>query len=137
MHENCIEWTGAKSGDGYGTVSVDGKQKAAHRVAWENANGPIPSGLWVLHKCDNPLCVNPDHLFIGTAKDNTQDCIRKGRRNTQRGSRLPQSKLDEETVRRIKQLRGTKRQSQIAREFGVSDASVSLIMSGKNWAHVT
>lgn len=132
---NCKLWTGARSGDGYGTVTIKGKQLAAHRVAWEEANGSIQSGLWVLHRCDNPLCVNPEHLFLGTAKDNTQDCIRKGRRNTRRGSMLPQAKLDEETVRQIRALAGTKRQSKIAREFGVSDATVSLIVRGKLWQH--
>jgi hypothetical protein len=133
----CVEWSGARSGDGYGAVYIDGKQRAAHRVAWEKAKGVIPDGMWILHRCDNPLCVNPDHLFLGTAKDNTQDCIRKGRRNTPRGSQHSRAKLTEDDVRTMVALSVEKRQSQIARDFGVSDALVSLILRGKAWKHVT
>jgi hypothetical protein len=118
----CVEWSGARSGDGYGAVYIDGKQRAAHRVAWEKAKGVIPDGMWILHRCDNPLCVNPDHLFLGTAKDNTQDS---------------RAKLTEDDVRKMVALSVEKRQSQIARDFGVSDALVSLILRGKAWKHVT
>ena len=82
---NCIIWEGRTWSQGrYGCLYVNGKTVLAHRYAWENVNGKIPDGLIVCHKCDNGLCINPNHLFIGTHKDNMQDCSRKGRLNTAR-----------------------------------------------------
>jgi hypothetical protein len=80
----CWLWTGSRSAEGYGSIRVDGKMRKAHRVAWELANGPIPAGAGahgtcVLHRCDNPSCVNPDHLFLGTNADNARDRQAKGR----------------------------------------------------------
>lgn len=87
--ETCWLWVGVKSSDGYGSMGIDGKQVGTHRVSWELHNGPIPDGKRVLHNCpggDNPTCVNPAHLFLGTQKDNVQDCIRKRRRAEHRGT---------------------------------------------------
>lgn len=132
----CILWDGARSGDGYGTVTINGKQHAAHRIAWAKANGEIPAGKWVLHKCDNPICVNPEHLFVGTPKENIQDCISKGRRNTPRGSCHANAKLTEDQVRQILvKARDTKR-AELARGYGVSEALISLIVAKKIWKHV-
>ncbi len=79
----CWLWMASRrSPKGYGQVVRYGKPQSAHRVSWELANGPIPKGLCVLHKCDNPPCVNPSHLFLGTPKDNADDSIRKGRRGS-------------------------------------------------------
>lgn len=75
----CWEWSTGRNSDGYGRVWYKGKITLAHRAAWDGLCGPIPQGLWVLHKCDNPPCVNPDHLFIGDRKDNMRDCASKGR----------------------------------------------------------
>jgi len=80
----CFLWTGALV-HGYPEISVNSKSKRAHRVSYEVANGPIPSGLCVLHACDTPACVNPAHLFLGTARDNVHDCIKKGRRRNSFG----------------------------------------------------
>lgn len=87
--DGCWEWTGSKRGNGYGCLAVGGRQVGAHRVAWETQNGPIPEGLFVLHKCDNPPCVRPDHLFLGTAKDNAMDMARKGRAAGARQTHCP------------------------------------------------
>jgi hypothetical protein len=78
---DCLLWTGVTKRDGYGVIGIGrGKQYRVHRIAWEVKYGAVPQGLLVCHKCDTPLCVNVDHLFLGTPKDNTQDMIRKGRR---------------------------------------------------------
>jgi hypothetical protein len=78
--DGCWEWQGAHDGDGYGLIKIDGKLRRATRVAWETAYGPIPAGLSVLHSCDNPPCVRPDHLMLGTQRANIRDMLAKGRR---------------------------------------------------------
>lgn len=81
----CWIWQGAKFRDqGYGRIIINYKDVRAHRVSWELVNGPIPSGLLICHHCDNRLCVNPKHLFLGTHKDNNQDCVNKGRKHWQK-----------------------------------------------------
>lgn len=80
----CWEWTASRRGAGYGRFQMGGKGHAAHRISWEMANGPIPSGMFVCHRCDNPSCVRPDHLFLGTPSDNTRDAYAKGRQTNPR-----------------------------------------------------
>jgi endogenous inhibitor of DNA gyrase (YacG/DUF329 family) len=77
--EDCWLWQGPLLRDGYGQVSTNGRPKPAHRISWEAADGPIPTGLYVLHRCDTPACVRPEHLFLGTAADNYADSRAKGR----------------------------------------------------------
>lgn len=89
--EGCWLWAGSKRSEmGYGSFVVRGRSFAAHRVSWELTHGPIPPGLKVLHKCDVPACVNPDHLFLGTDKDNHQDKAAKGRHWQQKKTHCPQ-----------------------------------------------
>lgn len=75
----CIEWTGERNAAGYGRFWSRGKRFFAHRFAWSFWNGSIPAGLFVCHRCDNPKCVNHEHLFVGTQTDNRRDCVAKGR----------------------------------------------------------
>src|SRR5947207_5829360 len=85
----CWVWLRARTSRGYGNIHLGGKMVSAHRVAWELVNGPIPEGLLVLHKCDNPSCVNPDHLFLGTNADNRKDAQVKGRLPRHLGEKNP------------------------------------------------
>ena len=85
----CHLWTGGIFGSGYGAVWDGGRHLGAHRLAWELARGPVPAGLCVLHRCDNPPCVNPSHLFLGTKGDNNRDKISKGRDHHKRKTHCP------------------------------------------------
>jgi len=137
----CWEWKGAKNLQGYGKLKqVCGKIKAAHRLAWELANGEIPPGKLVLHRCDNPGCVRPSHLFVGTHVDNHRDMIDKGRsphvgkdrppRNYARGEAHPYAKLTDAQVLEVEAATGTQRA--IAERFGVTQGAVSNIRTGKS-----
>jgi hypothetical protein len=113
----------------------NGKQSSAHRLAWEDANGPIPDGMHVLHSCHNPACVNPDHLRLGTHQDNMRD--RQEAQRQARGSTNGRSKLTEDQVLEIWKLKGKVTQRTLAERFGVSIKAVGHIHSGYRWRHVT
>lgn len=102
--EECWEWPGVRSTSGYGRVMVQWKEVQAHRVAWEFIHGPIPDGLFVLHKCDNRACVNPAHLFLGTQKDNMRDMSAKGRGRKSPGPdyAAPFAKIDRDLASQIR-----------------------------------
>lgn len=88
----CWEWTGSKDRDGYGVLTIGRKQFRANRVSYSEFKGS-PEGMLVCHRCDNPSCINPEHLFLGSARENTQDMINKGRKNIARGERHPFTKI--------------------------------------------
>jgi hypothetical protein len=127
----CVVWIGATKNK-YGQIRIKGKTVLAHRAAWELHNGTIPRQLHLLHKCDNPYCINIDHLFLGTHQDNMADMVSKKR--VAQGNKLPQSKLTPFLVSQIRNsdLSG----QQAAKHYGVSEANISMIRSGKSWKHV-
>lgn len=138
----CWTWTGCCTAHGYGQFHFEGKTTKAHRVAWIITHGPIPDGLCVLHRCDNPPCVRPDHLFLGTLSDNMQDCVAKGRAYLQRpgvhkrGLANPNGKLTDEDVAAIRALRGIYTSPKLGHLFGVSDAHIRLLWRGIQRAQV-
>lgn len=137
----CWEWTGKLTKKGYGTLRPGGRESArvrAHRASWILHYGALPAGACVLHKCDNPPCVRPSHLFLGSHKDNVADCVRKGRRAPPiRGSSNKSAKLKESDIPQIRALlsQGV-RQRDTGRLYGVSQATILHINQGKAWAHV-
>lgn len=131
----CIEWNKGRNRKGYGVAYRDGRCWRAHRLAWVDAHGPIPDGLLVLHRCDNPSCVNVDHLFLGTAADNTADMIAKDR--AARGEAHGMAKLTEDDVRAIYAARGIRSHRAIAAEYGVSASTVQRIHTGETWTRIT
>lgn len=123
---------------GYGKIRAFGETKLSHRVSYELFNGPIKKHLMVCHKCDNPSCINPEHLFLGTANDNMQDKISKGRHaGARKGSKHHKAKLTEWQVKEIKSLLKKKvSQRQISEAYKVSQTIISNIKTGKRWSHV-
>lgn len=132
----CIEWMRPTTENGYGRLMIGKRRIMAHRLAWQIENGPIPDGMSVCHRCDNPKCINPAHLFLGTNVDNMADMKAKGRGNGPRGADNYMAKLTDENVASIKQMLPYMSQMQIAALFGVSQSTVSLIALGKVWKHV-
>lgn len=130
--DGCWVWTGCRSSSGYGALNVAGRMVATHRLAWEMANGAIPSGLFICHSCDNPSCINPAHLFLGTHIQNMADC--KSKKRTMRGERHHQAKLSISVVREIRLGNGPLRFDAV--RFGVSESTITRIRHGKLWGHL-
>lgn len=145
METQCWEWT-AGTRNGYGNIKVGSHMLTAHRVSWLIHNGSIPDlvapddyfGTCVLHKCDNRLCVRPDHLFLGTQLDNIQDRARKGRTVVPVGVNNWNSKLDPDRVRQIRRLYASGEHSlkKLARQFAVSKKAVLNIVKRRVWREV-
>jgi hypothetical protein len=128
----CHNWTAAlRNSKGYGAFKCDGVTHRAHRWAWVHKNGPIPEGELVCHTCDNPGCVNTEHLFLSDAKGNAQDKIAKGREYKGGGKR----KLTEAMVMIIKLTNESG--PALAKRFGVTEDTIYSVRAGRKWAHVT
>lgn len=147
---DCWVWMASRHPTGYGQFRFEGRNTRASRVAWILTNGPIPHGLLVCHHCDNPSCVNPSHLFIGTNLDNSNDKIRKGRarwwakgdpRNPRTvtppvGSLNPNAKLSHALAAEIRAKYAVPgvTQQQLWIEYGISRAALQRVLHGKTWA---
>lgn len=127
---SCWSWTGGKIRDGYGEYRIKKKAYGTHRLSWMLHYGIIPDGLLVCHSCDNPACVNPAHLWLGTVGDNARDRQAKGRGSLRSGEENPSAKLTDEQVAEIRQLYATGEYSQraLALRFGVSQAAIYQIV---------
>lgn len=133
----CWPWEGNRSGGRYGRLRNHGQQLAAHRTSYEIHFGTIPEGMFVCHTCDNPICVNPRHLFLGTPNDNMQDKITKGRERYLRGDENPASRLTTTEVIAIRErARSGETQSALARQYGISQSTISEIVLYKIWRSV-
>ena len=122
----CLEWQGSKDTAGYGQLSINGKLVYVHRLSYESAKGKIPLGLEILHSCDNKICINPDHLSVGTHQDNMTDMASKGR---------GRSKFAESDVLEIRRrwANGEQTQTSMAKEFGITQQWINAIILRKAW----
>lgn len=139
--DECWEWQAYRDPNGYGRIGFAGRSNTtASRVSWALQVGPIPEGLFVLHHCDNPPCVNVRHLYVGTPKQNMRDFMERGQGDygDRRGSKNANARLSERDViemRRERSERGTS-YSNIGAQFGITTQYAWLIVNGKRWAHV-
>lgn len=133
----CWEWLGARTAAGYGVICLGGrggKHVYAHRMMWDVANDNDPTGFEVCHRCDNPSCVNPRHLFLGTHAENMRDC--KAKRRHTHGDRHPSAKLNSTQVAEIRELYagGGISQYELAERYGVSRGCIEHIVLRSTWA---
>lgn len=137
----CWAWTGMRHRQGYGWIrsapAVGGRMKLAHRLSWELFRGQIPRGMNVLHRCDNPPCVRPSHLFLGTQADNVTDMETKGRGRKAHGASHPSAKLTPEKVAeiRLRVAAGESKRS-LSMEYGVARHTILSVVLRRIWAHV-
>jgi hypothetical protein len=138
----CWEWTGVLNYKGYGMIVHRKKQVAAHRTSYKIHYGEIPEGMLVCHKCDNRKCVNPEHLFLGTPKENSQDMVRKGRRGHSNNGRIGEAHgmhiVTEEQVLEIRALRESKNLSfgELGKMYGVTRHAIYRIVHRLAWKHI-
>lgn len=133
-NSGCLLWTAAMCSKGYGTYAVFRRVVSAHRFAWELANGEVPDGLCVLHRCDTPACVNIDHLFLGTHHDNALDKVAKGRAWRPRGEKNVKAKLTAANVEAIRSLHaGGYSRRDLSFMYQVTHAQIGAIVNQKSW----
>lgn len=130
----CHDWTGSKNSEGRGFLSLSGDMYLAPRIAYMLHFEVDPGNLNCLHACDNPSCVNPDHLFLGSQSENVRDCMRKSRRNSPRGERQWSAKLKASDIHIIRADCRSVRE--IADRYGVTPCHISKIKRGCLWAHI-
>lgn len=134
---DCWVWTAGKGRRGYGKTTIQDRTVSTHRYIWTETNGPIPAEMCVCHKCDNPPCVRPDHLFLGTVRENSHDMHAKGR--GRRGAAINTAVLNDAKVLAIRRMHQSgifDTQRQIADLFGISETIVSQIVTGRTWRHL-
>jgi len=163
--DGCWEWPGDRNTEGYGRICIGNQKRYTHRTAWELTNGPIPLGMFVCHRCDNPPCCNPEHLFLGTAIDNNRDMKEKGRaargdasgmrkhpekipcgdrngarthpESILRGEGRWNAKLSEADVLMMRQRhRAGEASANIARELNINVGTVRDAVAGRTWSHI-
>lgn len=134
--DSCWVWTGARTKDGYGKMKAIDKVYSVHRLSWMIHKGKIPAGMNVLHRCDNPPCINPDHLWIGTTKDNVADKVAKKRHGFGMGN--PPAKLNDSQVLEIREVYSKSHPSisSTARKYKISRCVIYGIINGKLWRHL-
>lgn len=133
----CWKWRAGCDGRGYGEFRLGTRMRGAHRVAWELTRGVIPEGLCVLHSCDNPRCVRPNHLFLGTVADNNADKAAKGRAVRLAGEKHGCSRLRTKDIYLIRSLSAELSRKEIAEIFKVDPTHISKILRGKRWGHLS
>lgn len=140
--DTCWLWTGARKESGHGVIGLGKREQGlvrAHRLSWTIHNGNIPKGMLVCHKCDNPPCVNPDHLFLGSQLDNVRDCIQKGRKIDppyKFGEGIGNHKLSEKEVLEIRELGNWFTQRELGKIYKVTHCTVGYILRRKIWKHL-
>ncbi len=132
--DGCWHWMGSKIKNGYGQIKINNKMILSHRFSWELHNSKVPKDLYVLHKCDNPKCVNPSHLFLGTQQDNMHDMINKNRKA--KGENHGNNKLTWDKVTQIRNLKGKLTQRKIAEKFNVNYTTIGRIHRNETWKGV-
>lgn len=138
--DSCWLWLGGRNNKGYGFLGVRGRNTLAHRFSYEIHHGPIPDGLLVCHTCDVPACVRPDHLWLGTVKQNADDMVRKGRGRNYRAEGVdnPRAKLTEQSVRDMRLLYSHGHSlTALATLFNVTRHMVWLIVTRRSWQHIS
>ena len=135
INRDCLEWTGATQKGGYAGVSIGGQNYLLHRLVWESVNGPIPDGLVIRHKCNNPPCLNIGHLRLGTQADNIQDRDESG--HTTKGQDHYLAVLTNEDVLTIIGLKGVEKGTVVAKYFGVTKNTIYSIWRGETWKHLS
>jgi hypothetical protein len=136
LKDNCIVWNGSRDENGYGKIMQDRKSWSVHRISWLYHHGPIPEGKEVCHRCDRRACWNPDHLFVATHDENMKDAANKGRAKGPKGIEHWSSKLNEKSVKLIRNLYRRGNGRILAKRFGVTDGNIYMVAHRRSWKHV-